>query len=136
MKDQSVELGEMLKVKIPFSGSGPMDFVLKKNGRAVPANDRVKLVQFDDYVVLQIKGSCQQSVTVLITDCFCSVECMPRVYNVSDNFTEIVREQMLTKMMQLHIRLKFPTRVAQLRAKFPLRLKVSFSQAETLSLLT
>ena len=56
IKEQSVEKGEQLKLKIPFNGSGPVEFVLKKNGKPVPTNDRVKIVPYDNYVVLQIKG--------------------------------------------------------------------------------
>lgn len=57
IKDQDVELGDQLKVKIPFSGTGPFDFKLKHNGRNVPNNDRLKMTTFDDYVVVQLKDS-------------------------------------------------------------------------------
>ena len=56
IKPQSVDKGDTLKVKVPFSGTGPFDFKLKKNGREVPDSGRVKITPFDDYVVMQIKG--------------------------------------------------------------------------------
>ena len=46
----------MLKLKIPFSGTGPFDFTLKKGNRRVPESDRVKVIPYDDYVIVQIKG--------------------------------------------------------------------------------
>ncbi|KAK2158172.1 hypothetical protein LSH36_175g03003 [Paralvinella palmiformis] len=58
IKDQSVDKGDTLKVKVPFNGKGPFDYKLKKNGRDIPIDgDRVKLVPFDDYMVLQIKDA-------------------------------------------------------------------------------
>ena len=56
ISDQSVEKGEMLKVKIPFSGTGPFDFKLMKGKREIPSNNRIKFTPFDDYVILQIRG--------------------------------------------------------------------------------
>lgn len=56
-QEQQVEKGETLKLKIPFSGTGPFSFKLKKDNREVPdSNQRVKVIPFDDYVILQIKG--------------------------------------------------------------------------------
>lgn len=57
IKDQAVERGEQLKVKIPFSGTGPFDFVLKHNGKVVPSNNRLKLTPFDDYVTVQLSDA-------------------------------------------------------------------------------
>ena len=54
LRDQVVDKGDMLKVKIPFSGTGPFDFKVKKGGREVPDNSHIKLIPFDDYVILQI----------------------------------------------------------------------------------
>jgi len=51
-----VEAGETLKLKIPFSGSGPFNFKLRRDGREVPDNDRVKIIPYDGYVILYIKG--------------------------------------------------------------------------------
>lgn len=57
MREQNVEKGETLKLKIPYSGTGPFEFKLKKNNREVPENDdRVKIIPMEGYVVLQIKG--------------------------------------------------------------------------------
>ena len=56
MRDQNVDKGETLKVKIPFSGTGPFDFKLRKDGREVPLSDKVKLTPMDDCVIVQIKG--------------------------------------------------------------------------------
>jgi len=55
-REHSVEKGETLKVKIPFAGTGPFSFKLKKGSREIPDSDRVKLIPFEDYVILQIKG--------------------------------------------------------------------------------
>ena len=56
IRDQVVDKGETLKVKIPFSGTGPFDFKVKKNNRDLRLNDRVQFTTFDDYVILHIKG--------------------------------------------------------------------------------
>jgi len=56
-REHSVDKGETLKVKIPFAGTGPFSFKLKKGSREIPDSDRVKLIPFEDYVVLQIKGT-------------------------------------------------------------------------------
>jgi serine/threonine protein kinase/predicted RNA-binding protein with TRAM domain len=58
LREQQVEQGETLKLKIPFSGTGPFSFKLKKDNREVPSGDnRVKIIPFDDYVILQIKDA-------------------------------------------------------------------------------
>jgi len=64
-REHSVDKGETLKVKIPFVGTGPFSFKLKKGNREIPDSDRVKLIPFEDYVVLQIKGMLIQVMTVL-----------------------------------------------------------------------
>ncbi len=57
IRDQKVDKGDTLKLKIPFTGTGPFDFKLRKNNREIPANHpRIKLIPFDDYVIVQIKG--------------------------------------------------------------------------------
>ncbi len=56
IKDQSVDKGDSLKLKIPFTGKGPFNFKLKKNNREVPDNNRIKFTPYDDYIILQIKG--------------------------------------------------------------------------------
>ena len=56
IRDQAVDQGELLKLKIPFSGTGPFDFKLYKGNREIPSNNHIKFTTFDDYVVLQIRG--------------------------------------------------------------------------------
>jgi len=58
-REQQVDKGETLKLKIPFSGTGPFSFKLKKDNRDVSdSNDRVKIIPYDGYVILQIRGLC------------------------------------------------------------------------------
>lgn len=57
IKDQNVELGEQLKIKIPYTGTGPFDVKLKKDNQDVPESDKVKITPFDDYIILMIKGN-------------------------------------------------------------------------------
>ena len=54
LRDQEVDKGELLKLKIPFTGSGPISAKLRKAGLEVPDNSRVKVTAFDDYVIVQI----------------------------------------------------------------------------------
>ena len=54
--DQAVDKGDQLKVKIPFTGTGPFDFKLMKGRKEIPSNNRIKFTPFDDYVILQIRG--------------------------------------------------------------------------------
>ena len=56
IRDQQVELGEQFKIKIPFTGTGPFDVKIKKNGRDLVENGRVKILAFDEYVTLTING--------------------------------------------------------------------------------
>ncbi|XP_074660014.1 twitchin-like [Tubulanus polymorphus] len=55
--DQTVDEGDSLKIKIPFSGTGPFDVKLKKNGKEIPDNARLKCQCFDDYAVLTLKDA-------------------------------------------------------------------------------
>lgn len=56
-REQAVDKGDTLKLKIPYSGTGPFTYKLKKDNRDVPdSNDRVRIIPFDGYVILQIKG--------------------------------------------------------------------------------
>ncbi|XP_071120619.1 twitchin-like isoform X18 [Mytilus edulis] len=55
--DQQVELGEQFKIKIPFSGTGPFEVKVRKNGREVVENGRIKIMPFDDYVSLTINDA-------------------------------------------------------------------------------
>ena len=56
IKDQQVQKGDQFKIKIPFSGTGPFEFKVKKNNKDLTENDRVKISTFDDYVTIIIKG--------------------------------------------------------------------------------
>ena len=57
LREQTVDKGDTLKVKIPLSGTGPFNFTLRHGNRDITdKSDRVKLVPFDDHVSLQIKG--------------------------------------------------------------------------------
>ncbi|XP_041366543.1 twitchin-like isoform X3 [Gigantopelta aegis] len=55
IKDQQVQKGDQFKIKIPFSGTGPFEFKVKKNNKDLLENDRIKISTFDDYVTLIIK---------------------------------------------------------------------------------
>jgi hypothetical protein len=57
-EEQRVQLGETLKVKIPISGKGPFTFKVKKNDEPLADSDRVRVQEFDDYIVVTIPGSC------------------------------------------------------------------------------
>lgn len=50
-KDQKVEVGEQLKIKIPYSGSGPFDVKLTKDNHDVPESGRIQITPFDDYMI-------------------------------------------------------------------------------------
>lgn len=56
LRDQKIISGEQFKLKLPVSGTGPFEFKLKKNGREIEGDDRLKFSPFDDFVVLNIKG--------------------------------------------------------------------------------
>ena len=56
IRDQAVDKGDDLKIKVPFSGTGPFDIKLKKGHKDVPENDRIKITPYDDYAIIQIKG--------------------------------------------------------------------------------
>ena len=53
-EDQRVQLGDTLKVKIPISGKGPFAFKVKKNDEPLADSDRVRVQEFDDYIVVTI----------------------------------------------------------------------------------
>lgn len=57
LKDQKVSAGDQLKIKLPFSGTGPFEFKVKKDGKELPEGGRVKISPFDDYVTFVIKGN-------------------------------------------------------------------------------
>ena len=58
-EEQRVPLGDTLKVKIPINGKGPFTFKLKKDGEALADDDRVRIQEFDDYILVTIPGSFQ-----------------------------------------------------------------------------
>ncbi|CAL1540886.1 unnamed protein product, partial [Lymnaea stagnalis] len=55
LKDQKVTAGEQFKVKLPFSGSGPFEVKVKKDGKELQESDRIKISPFDDFVTFVIK---------------------------------------------------------------------------------
>ncbi|XP_052825204.1 twitchin isoform X2 [Octopus bimaculoides] len=57
IEDQVCEIGEQFKLKVPFSGTGPFDFKLKKDGKEIPEGDRVRISVFDDYAVVVLKDN-------------------------------------------------------------------------------
>lgn len=56
LKDQKVTAGEQFKVKLPFSGTGPFDVKVKRDGRELQESDRIKISPFDDFLTFLIKG--------------------------------------------------------------------------------
>ncbi|XP_070200689.1 twitchin-like isoform X4 [Littorina saxatilis] len=55
IRDQAVEKGDQFKLKIPFSGTGPLAFKLKRDGKELKEGEHIKISPFDDYVTLTIK---------------------------------------------------------------------------------
>lgn len=55
-EEQRVPLGDTLKVKIPISGKGPFSFKIKKNDQPLEDSDRVRVQEYDDYIVVTIPG--------------------------------------------------------------------------------
>jgi len=53
-EEQRVTLGDTLKVKIPISGKGPYSFKVKKDDQSLPDSDRVRVQEFDDYILVTI----------------------------------------------------------------------------------
>lgn len=43
-------------MKLPFSGTGPFEVKVKKDGKEVLEDSRVKISPFDDFVTFVIKG--------------------------------------------------------------------------------
>lgn len=52
--DQRVQLGDTLKVKIPITGKGPFTFKVKKDNEPLADDDRVRVQEFDDFIVVTI----------------------------------------------------------------------------------
>jgi hypothetical protein len=55
-EEQRVQLGDTLKVKIPIIGKGPFTFKLKKDDQPLADDDRVRVQEFDDFIVVTIPG--------------------------------------------------------------------------------
>ncbi|CAF4536552.1 unnamed protein product [Rotaria sp. Silwood1] len=53
-EEQRVPLGDTLKVKIPISGRGPFTFKVKKDDEALPDHGRVRIHEYDDFIVVTI----------------------------------------------------------------------------------
>ncbi|CAF3955598.1 unnamed protein product, partial [Adineta steineri] len=53
-EEQRVPLGDTLKVKIPISGKGPFKFQVNKDGQSLANDDRVRIQEFDDFIVVTI----------------------------------------------------------------------------------
>jgi hypothetical protein len=49
-------LGDTLKLKIPISGKGPFTFKVKKDDQPLADSDRVRVQEFDDFIVVTIPG--------------------------------------------------------------------------------
>jgi hypothetical protein len=53
-EEQRVQLGDTLKVKIPINGKGPFTFKVKKDDQPLSDSDRVRVQEFDDFIVVTI----------------------------------------------------------------------------------
>ncbi|CAF1271535.1 unnamed protein product [Adineta steineri] len=53
-EEQRVPLGDTLKVKIPITGKGPFKFQVNKDGQSLANDDRVRIQEFDDFIVVTI----------------------------------------------------------------------------------
>ncbi|ESO03551.1 hypothetical protein HELRODRAFT_191869 [Helobdella robusta] len=58
IREQSVDKGDTFKLKIPFHGTGPFSYKLRRDNKEIPdGHDRVKIIPYDGYVVLQIRDA-------------------------------------------------------------------------------
>ena len=55
--DQRLQCGDQFKIKIPFSGTGPFNCKVKRNGKELIENERIKISPFDNFITFVIKGS-------------------------------------------------------------------------------
>uniref|UniRef100_A0A1I8J9R7 non-specific serine/threonine protein kinase n=1 Tax=Macrostomum lignano TaxID=282301 RepID=A0A1I8J9R7_9PLAT len=53
--DQVGDTGELVKFKVFFSGNGPMRLLLKRGSTNLTDSPNVKLQEFDDYILVQLK---------------------------------------------------------------------------------
>lgn len=56
LDEQRVHVGDTLKLKIPISGKGPFTFKLKKDDEPISADDRIKVQELDDHIIITISG--------------------------------------------------------------------------------
>jgi len=49
-------LGDTLKLKIPINGKGPFTFKVKKDDQPLDDNNRVRIQEYDDYILVTIPG--------------------------------------------------------------------------------
>ena len=54
--DQVAEVGDTIKLKIPFNGKGNIKVSLKKDNKDLPESDKVKITEFDGFITIQLKG--------------------------------------------------------------------------------
>ena len=54
--DQSAKLGEAVKFKVYYIGKAPLKFNLRKGSQIIPESETVKLTEFDEYLVVHLKG--------------------------------------------------------------------------------
>ncbi len=49
-------MGDTLKLKIPINGKGPFTFKVKKDDQPLDDNNRVRIQEYDDYILVTIPG--------------------------------------------------------------------------------
>lgn len=49
--------GDLVKLKVPYSGRGSITLKLKCNGHELPESSRVKLMDLDGTASIQLKGN-------------------------------------------------------------------------------
>ncbi|KAF6776198.1 hypothetical protein AHF37_04474, partial [Paragonimus kellicotti] len=54
--DKVASEGDLIKIKVPYSGRGTISLKLKQNGREVPESARVKLMDLDGMATVQLKA--------------------------------------------------------------------------------
>ncbi|KAA3682313.1 uncharacterized protein DEA37_0008978 [Paragonimus westermani] len=54
--DKIASEGDLIKIKVPYSGRGTISLKLKQNGREVPESARVKLMDLDGMATVQLKA--------------------------------------------------------------------------------
>lgn len=54
--DKVASEGDLIKIKVPYSGHGTINLKLKHNGREIPESPHVKLMDLDGVATIQLKG--------------------------------------------------------------------------------